>query len=59
MALVKVVGDGEGTITAWYLSRLAIATVTAPYEQPVKPVAFAAFRRAISSTSACSKSCAN
>ena len=33
--VVKVVGHGEGTITAWYLSRLAIATVTAPYEQPV------------------------
>ncbi len=40
--LVKVGGHGEGTITAWYLSRLAIATVTSPYEQPVKPGAFAA-----------------
>jgi hypothetical protein len=40
--LVKVVGHGEGSITAWYLSRLAIATVTAPYEQPVAPAAFTA-----------------
>ncbi|HEV7405868.1 MAG TPA: DUF1553 domain-containing protein [Chthoniobacteraceae bacterium] len=40
--LVKVVGHGEGSITAWYLSRLAIATVTAPYEQPVEPAAFTA-----------------
>ena len=28
---VKVNGFGEGAITAWYLSRIAIATVTAPY----------------------------
>jgi hypothetical protein len=32
---VKVVGHGEGAVTAWYLSRLAIATVSAPYEQKV------------------------
>jgi hypothetical protein len=42
--VVKVVGHGEGTITAWYLSRLAIATVTAPYEQPVPPQTFAALK---------------
>ena len=41
--VAKVVGHGEGTITAWYLSRLAIATVTAPYEQPVAADTFAAF----------------
>lgn len=40
--VVKVVGHGEGSITAWYLSRLAIGTVTAPYELPVPPEAFAA-----------------
>lgn len=28
---VKVMGFGEGAITAWYLQRIAIATVTAPY----------------------------
>ena len=27
---VKVLGHGEGAITAWYLSRIAIATVSAP-----------------------------
>ena len=42
--VVKVAGHGEGTITAWYLSRLAISTVTAPYEQPAKADAVAAFR---------------
>jgi hypothetical protein len=39
--VVKVVGHGEGTVTAWYLSQLAIGTVTAPYAQPVKADAFA------------------
>jgi hypothetical protein len=29
---VKVVGYGEGAVTAWYLSRLAIATVSVPYD---------------------------
>ncbi len=33
--VVKVAGHGEGTITAWYLSRLDIGTVTAPYVAPV------------------------
>jgi hypothetical protein len=28
---VKVVGFGEGAVTAWYLSRIDIATVTVPY----------------------------
>ena len=34
-------GYGEGAITAWYLSRVVIATVTAPYAKPVPPEAFA------------------
>jgi hypothetical protein len=42
--LVKVVGNGEGTVTAWYLSQLAIATVTAPYEHPPVAQAFEAFK---------------
>ncbi len=42
--VVKVAGHGEGTITAWYLSRLAIATVTSPYEQPVPATAFTNFK---------------
>ncbi len=28
---VNVVGHGEGAITAWYLSKIAITTVTSPY----------------------------
>ncbi len=42
--VVKVVGNGEGTVTAWYLSKLAIATVTVPYTQPPVPEAFTAFQ---------------
>jgi hypothetical protein len=41
--VVKVIGHGEGTVTAWYLSQLAVSTVTAPYTQPVKADAFSAF----------------
>jgi hypothetical protein len=37
---VKVIGHGEGTITAWYLSRLNIATVTVPYEHELSATAF-------------------
>lgn len=42
--VVKVTGQGEGTITAWFLSRLSIATITVPFVQEVKPEAFAAFQ---------------
>jgi hypothetical protein len=38
---VKVAGNGEGAITAWYLSRIAIATITAPYTNDVSPRVFA------------------
>jgi len=38
---VKVVGHGEGAITAWYLSRIAIATVTVPFTNKVSPSIFA------------------
>ena len=38
---VKVMGFGEGAITAWYLSRIAIATITAPYTNKVAPEVFA------------------
>lgn len=41
---VKVSGPGEGTITAWYLSRLSIATISVPFEQQVKAEAFTAFQ---------------
>jgi hypothetical protein len=29
---VQVMGNGEGAVTAWYLSQVVIATVSAPYE---------------------------
>jgi hypothetical protein len=38
---VKVVGFGEGAITGWFLSRIAIATITAPYTNKVAPDQFA------------------
>lgn len=38
---VKVMGFGEGAITAWYLSRIAVATITAPYTNKVAPELFA------------------
>ena len=41
----KVTGHGEGTVTAWYLSQLAIATVTVPYRAAASLAqAFAAFQ---------------
>jgi hypothetical protein len=42
---VRVVGHGEGAITAWYLSRIAIATVTAPYPNEMSPELFAQAER--------------
>src|SRR5262245_55353556 len=42
---VSVVGNGEGAITAWYLSRIAIATVTVPYTNKVAPSVFANAKR--------------
>ena len=42
---VSVVGNGEGPITAWYLSKIAIATVAAPYENTLPPETFAAAPR--------------
>lgn len=38
---VKVTGHGEGAITAWYLSRIAIATVTSPYPPAAEAAATA------------------
>jgi uncharacterized protein DUF1549/uncharacterized protein DUF1553/Big-like domain-containing protein len=38
---VSVVGPGEGAITAWYLSKIAIATVTSPYANDVPADVFA------------------
>jgi len=33
--LARVIGHGEGTVTAWYLSKLATGTITSPFEQSV------------------------
>jgi hypothetical protein len=38
---VKIAGFGEGAITAWFLSRIAIATITAPHTNKVAADAFA------------------
>ncbi len=38
---VQVVGNGEGAVTAWYLSQVAIATVSVPFEQDVPAATFA------------------
>lgn len=39
--LIKVTGAGEGTVSAWYLSQLAVATVTVPQPGPRDEAAFA------------------
>ncbi len=38
---VKVVGRGESALSAWYLSRLAVATVTVPYDNQLDAAVFA------------------
>jgi hypothetical protein len=43
--LVKVMGYGEGAITAWYLSKITVATVTVPYPNAVPPDTFAKAER--------------
>lgn len=42
---VKTIGFGEGAITGWYLSRIAVATVTAPYTNQVARRVFTHARR--------------
>ncbi|HYF36391.1 MAG TPA: DUF1549 domain-containing protein, partial [Prosthecobacter sp.] len=39
--LIKATGQGEGTVSAWYLSRLAITTVSVPSPAPVNEAQFA------------------
>lgn len=41
----QVMGYGEGAITAWYLSRIAIGTITVPFTNKVSPEVFAQARR--------------
>lgn len=38
---VRVIGSGEGAISAWYLSQLAVANLTVPYTNTVSQDAFA------------------
>lgn len=40
---VKVAGHGEGAITAWYLSKVVIASVTSPFDNPAPAEQFASF----------------
>jgi len=42
--VAKTVGHGEGTVTAWYLSKLAIATITVPYDEARLASAFDQFK---------------
>ncbi|HWB12258.1 MAG TPA: DUF1549 and DUF1553 domain-containing protein [Pirellulales bacterium] len=42
---VKVMGYGEGAVTAWYLSRVVTATVTSPFPTPVPSEVFARAER--------------
>jgi hypothetical protein len=42
---VKVVGFGEGAVTAWYLSRIDIASVTVPYTNKIAPKVFSQAKR--------------
>lgn len=44
---VKVAGHGEGAVTAWYLSKIAVATVTSPYENRVSPEEYAGARNVV------------
>lgn len=39
--LVTVTGFGEGAVTGWYLSRIAISTVSIPYTNSLSPEIFA------------------
>ena len=42
--LIKTTGTGEGTVSVWYLSQLALATITIPNASNVEPAAFAALK---------------
>jgi hypothetical protein len=44
---VQVAGHGEGAITAWYLSKIAVATVTSPFDNNVAPGQYAGPRNLI------------
>jgi len=42
---VQVMGYGEGAITAWYLSRITVATITVPFDQELSQQMFAQAKR--------------
>lgn len=44
--LVKIMGNGESPVTAWFMSKLALATVTVPWEQTVPADVFASASKA-------------
>ena len=44
--LLKVLGNGEGAVVAWYLTLNSTATVTVPHEPPVGPDVFSKLTRA-------------
>lgn len=43
--LVRIMGYGEGAITAWYLSQVVVTSVSSPFEQAVAPEVFAGAAR--------------
>jgi len=53
----KVVGFGEGAITAWYLSRIDIATITVPYTNKVAKSVFTRAKRRNFIDDSCWKNC--
>ncbi len=42
---VRVMGHGEAAVTAWYLSRIVVATISVPFENEVDPSTFARAER--------------
>ncbi len=42
---VGVIGNGESAVTAWYLSRIAVGTVSAPFQNTIAPDVFAKAER--------------
>ncbi len=42
--IVTVVGPGEGAISAWYSSQIAIARITSPYPNTIDPAVFTALK---------------
>lgn len=45
LGLVQVMGHGEASVTVWCQSKVAVATLTAPYETPLDPAQLAALPR--------------